>query len=114
MATSPTQLTLKNMRGRGYYSAVVEHWNSFIHKRQDLYGIIDVLGVGEEGTLAVQSTDITNMSKRVTKINESESISHILKAGWKVEVHGWRKVKNRWQVKIVVVTDESYQRAREG
>jgi len=105
VATSPTTLSLKNMRERGYLSAVVEKWNPHAKIRQDLYGIIDLVGVGD-GTLAVQSTSDNggNVAKRITKIRESENTNIILDAGWKIEVHGWKKVKNRWQVRIVEIT----------
>ena len=43
MAISPTQLSLKMMRDQGYYAEVVERYNSFTRKRNDLCGFIDVL-----------------------------------------------------------------------
>ena len=92
------------MRARGYLSQVVERWNPHANIRQDLFQIIDVLGVCELGTLGVQSTSYQNLSARVKKIAESETIADIRKAGWSIEVHGWRKVNNRWQVKIVDVS----------
>lgn len=100
MALSPTQLTLRNLRDRGYRAAVVEHWNSFIKIRQDLFGIIDVVGVGKLGTIGVQSTSFSNRTSRIRKCVESEAIGDLRDAGWSLEVHGWRKVKGRWQVVI--------------
>jgi len=101
MAFSPTQLTLKNMRGRGYLSQVVEHWNAFAHIRVDLFGVIDVLGVGNRETLAVQCTSDSHVAERVKKITDCEAIGALREANWRIEVHGWKKVKNRWQVRIV-------------
>ena len=101
MATSPTQLTLKNLRERGYMSEVVEHWNSFARIRQDLFGIIDVIGVGNGETIAVQSTSYTNTSARQKKMMDSIALPEIRDANWKVEIHGWHKVKNRWKVRII-------------
>lgn len=97
---SPTQLTLRNLRERGYLAAVVERWNPHAKIRQDLFGIIDVIGVGPEGTIGVQATSQSNRSKRTRKMVEHESIGPLREAGWTLEVHGWKKVKNRWHVVI--------------
>ena len=104
MATSPTQNTLKNLRDRGYRAQVVERWNPHAKVRQDLFGIIDVLGVGNGETIAVQSTSYSNVAARIRKIAEAEAIGDIRDAGWKIEVHGWHKKKNRWEVRIVDVS----------
>lgn len=88
---TPTQRTLKHLRDAGYTAAVVEHWNPHARIRQDLFGIIDVIGVGEGGTVAVQATSRSNVAARVTKIAESDTIGAIRKAGWRVLVHGWGK-----------------------
>lgn len=100
-AISPTQLTLKKMRADGYLAAVVEHWNPHARIRQDLFGIVDVIGVSQAGTLAVQSTTWANISSRVNKITDSESLPELRKAGWRIVVHGWKKVGARWQLKEI-------------
>ena len=97
---SPTQLTLRNLRERGYRAAVVERWNPFARIRQDLFGCVDVIGVGPEGTIGVQSTSDSNMSKRVLKFSDADAIGDLRDANWTLEVHGWKKVKNRWQVRV--------------
>jgi len=104
MATSPTQLTLKKLRAEGWTAAITEHWNSFVKIRQDLFGIVDVLGIGEGGTIAVQTTSDSNLSARVKKMAECEHIGAMRKAGWTIHAHGWKKVKNRWQVRVVDVS----------
>ena len=101
---SPTQLTLKRLRGLGYRCAIVEKWNSHVKIRQDLFGIIDVLAVGNGETVAVQCTTYTNVSSRVKKIADSDAIDDIRDAGWKVLVHGWRKPKHRWECREVDVS----------
>ena len=82
----------------------MEHWNSFVKIRQDLFGFIDVLGVGNGETIAVQTTTDSHVSERVKKIADSDKIAACRDAGWKIEVHGWKKVKNRWQVRIIDVS----------
>jgi len=102
---SPTQNTLKKLRKDGYMPAVVEYWQPFAKKRKDLYGFIDVIAVGTKGTLAVQATSLSNMSARIHKIREDkkEALKNVLAAGWRVEVWGWYKKANRWQVKITII-----------
>ncbi|KGQ19896.1 hypothetical protein LF41_2403 [Lysobacter dokdonensis DS-58] len=104
-SASPTSRSLANIRERGYTPWVVEYWNSFSRKRVDLYGIFDIIAVGNGETLAVQTTSGANVSARVKKIADSEYIDAIRKSGWRVEVHGWRKSsRNRWVLRIVDVS----------
>ena len=84
----------------------VERWNSFARVKNDLFGIIDVLAVAGGETLAVQVTSRDNMSSRRKKITESEAFPELVKAGWRVELHGWYKEKNRWQVKLEVLSED--------
>lgn len=98
---SPTQLTLKLLRDEGYTVAVVEHWNAFTRRRNDLFGFIDILGLRDGETIAVQATSYSNVSARVNKIAEHENVGVVRKAGWRIAVHGWRKVKNRWTCRVV-------------
>lgn len=96
MTMSPTQLTLRHLRDQGWTAEVVEKWNPHARRRVDLFGIIDVLAVGPDGTLAVQTTSANNVSHRVRKIAESEHVGAIREAGWSLHVHGWAKRKGRW------------------
>lgn len=100
MALSPTQLTLRNLRERGFRAEVVERWNPYARIRQDLFGIIDVIGVRRGETIGVQSTSFANRMSRVRKMADSEAIGDLREADWTIEVHGWRKIKNKWQVTI--------------
>ena len=93
---SPTQLTLKKLRSDGYTVAVVEYWHKFAKCRVDLFGIIDVVAVGNGHTVAVQCTTYSNVSSRVKKIAASDCMPGIRSAGWRVFVHGWHKKNNRW------------------
>jgi hypothetical protein len=40
------------------------------------------------------------MSKRVRKFSDADAIGDLRDANWTLEVHGWKKVKNRWQVRV--------------
>lgn len=104
MATSPTQLTLKKLRADGWIPAVVEKWNPHIKIRQDLFGFIDILAIREGETIAIQATSRANISTRVAKIESDDLfdiVSTVRKAGWRIEVWGWKKIKNRWELKTV-------------
>ena len=100
--SSPTSRSLKHLRDAGYLAQVVEHWVPGANVKRDLFGFIDVLCIhmdtGE--VLAVQTTSYTNMSARARKIAESDLVGTVRRAGWSIHVHGWRKVGNRWQVKV--------------
>lgn len=101
---TPTQRTLAELRKRGYRCAVVEKWNGHIQRRQDLFGVIDVLAIREGETLAVQTTSGSNVAARVTKIAESEATPDMRAAGWKIVVHGWAKRKAGWTLREVDVS----------
>jgi hypothetical protein len=83
---------------------VVEKWNPHARIRQDLFGFIDVIGVKRDKTIGVQSTSFANRTSRMRKMAEHENIGQVREAGWILEVHGWRKKKNRWEVKIEDMT----------
>lgn len=102
---TPTQRTLAHLRREGYLAAVVERWNPHARIRQDLFGVIDVLAIRAGETLAVQATSGSNVSARVRKIAEAEHLGAIREAGWRFEVHGWRKAANgRWTLRVVDVS----------
>lgn len=111
--SSPTQRTLKKLRDEGYTAQVVERWCSFTKRRHDLFGIIDVLAIKDGETLAVQTTSGSGVSARLKKMLESDTLIPILKAGWNVHIHGWRKVKvkrggkaMKWDVRLVDVKEK--------
>jgi hypothetical protein len=73
---SPTQRSLKLLREQGYKPWIVEH-------------------------LAIQTTSRGNVAARQKKIVENEYYPEMVRSGWKVQVHGWGKLKDGWQVKII-------------
>ena len=87
---SPTQRTLAYLREQGYLCAIVEKWNPHVKIRQDLFGFIDILAIKKDETLAVQCTS-TGVAARVKKIQESEYLSRVREAGWKILIVGWSK-----------------------
>lgn len=95
MAKTPTQRTLAEMRSRGYACEVVERWSPFARIRQDLFGFIDVLCLGENEVIGVQATSAGNVAARVRKIAEHDNVAAVRKAGIRLLVHGWNGEKLR-------------------
>jgi len=103
-STSPTQRTLKAMRERGYFCQVVEKFNSFTRTRNDFAGFIDVLCLGDNEIVGVQSTSDDHVSHRIAKISEHENVGIVRKAGIRILVHGWRKKGRNWVLREVDVS----------
>jgi hypothetical protein len=102
---SATQRTLKEMRRLGYRTAIVEKWNPHAFVRQDLYGIIDVLGIKARKILGIQSTTRANTGAHVHKLLEDnrQALSDWLDAGGLFELWSWAKVgakgkRKHWEV----------------
>ena len=106
--TSPTQRSLKLLRDEGYLCAVVEKWNPHAKIRQDLFGVIDILGIRAAGVIAVQTTSLSNIASRIEKVETNPNLWLMLNAGWDVEVHGWAKKgakgkRKLWECKRVII-----------
>jgi hypothetical protein len=101
---SPTARSLEHLRKLGWpLVQVVERWNMHAKVRIDLFGIIDIVAIDAQGeTYGIQATSGDNVASRVTKIAESDALPHVLKAGWRIVVHGWRKnAAGRWVLREV-------------
>lgn len=92
--SSPTQRSLKHMRDLGYTCFITETWNSFTKQRNDLFGFCDILCLGRDEIVAVQTTDYTSVFKRVEKITAHENVGAVREAGIRIIVHGWKRGKN--------------------
>jgi len=92
--SSLNQRTVSLFTERGYSCTVVESYNSFTKRKKDLFGIFDVLAVGNEETVGIQITSKSNMAARVKKIEESEFLPEIIGAGWRIIVIGFFKKPN--------------------
>jgi hypothetical protein len=91
---SLNQRTVALLEGQGYICDVVESYNAFTKRKKDLFGIFDILAVGNGETIAVQITSKANMSARIKKIQESPFLPEIIRSGWRIKVIGWFKQKN--------------------
>ena len=111
---TPTARTLGVLRAEGWTAEVVERWNPHARVRHDLFNVADILAVRGRETLAVQVTVGSGVSARVAKLRASPALPLLAAAGWRVEVHGWRKVKvkrggraTRWQYRVVPMADNA-------
>ena len=110
--TTPTQRSLALLRRQGYRVAITEHWNSFVKRRQDLLGFIDVLAVAPS-MLAIQTTSGTNVSARVAKILDLPAAREWVEAGHRIVVHGWAKrgprgAAKKWECREVEILREHF------
>lgn len=101
---SPTQRSLKMLRELGFTAAVTEKWNPHAKIRQDLFGVIDILGIREGiGILGVQACSRTDHARRRDKCLAEPKLRKWLEAGGRFEIWSWSlmgkagKVK-RWEV----------------
>ena len=79
---------------RGYKCEVVESYNSFTKRKKDMFGILDMVAIGNEETLGIQMTSKSNMSSRIKKIQESNYFVELLRSKWRIIVIGWFKKPN--------------------
>jgi hypothetical protein len=92
--STPTQRSLKLLRREGYTVAIAERWNPFARRRVDLFGFIDLIAVhDEQGIVGVQTTSAHNLTARISKIRSEPQATAWLRAGGRIEVHGWRRSK---------------------
>lgn len=90
----PTQRSLNMLREAGYTVYVVEHFNVYAKKRNDLFGFIDIAAIhpDHKGVLGVQTTTGSNLAARKKKAADLASYHLWIAAGNTVEFHGWRKI----------------------
>lgn len=115
MSVSPTSRTLSYLRDQGYSAQVAEKFISFINKRIDLFGFIDVVGIRSDlpGILGVQVTTNSNLAARITKTKQIPEAKIWLQAGNRIEFHGWSKkgakgTRKLWKVRVKELTLEDF------
>ncbi len=112
--TSPTSRTLALYRADGWTVAIVERWNPHVKIRQDLFGFADLLAMkpGQQ-PLLIQVTSGSGLSARIQKIKDQPLARVALQSGFRIEAHGWRKLKakrggkaTQWKPRIIEVTEQ--------
>jgi len=107
---SPTVRSLELLRKDGWYAEVTEHYNSFTHRRHDLFGFSDIIALKDgERPMLIQTTSGSNLAARRTKILESP-LFPLVYGSFDIALHGWRKLKvkrggkaMRWEPKVEMI-----------
>lgn len=97
---TPTQRTLALFRKHGYRCAIVEKWNMHSKIRQDMFGFIDIVAVGNGEIIGIQATSGSNVSSRCDKVAGIEAARDWLLSRGQIAVVGWRKVGARGKRKL--------------
>ena len=118
---TPTQRTMKELKQRGYKTAIVEKWNQNAFRpdghrgvRQDMFGIIDIIALDfkEKRILGVQSTG-SGFSEHLKALKGEKAQACIdwLRVGGHLELWGWRKLKvkrggkqMKWTPRLQILT----------
>lgn len=100
---TPQARATKWLESQGYTVDVVERINrpGSLTWRNDLFGAFDLLGVNADGdVIAVQVTSRSNVSARVKKLADLETLDRLRTAGWTLLVMGYGKTKTKgdWQI----------------
>lgn len=99
---TPYSRSKQKLESEGYLVARTEHWNSFVHRRQDMFGIIDMVAIKETetGVLGVQVTSGSNVSSHIIKANGIDAVRVWCTAGNRFQIHGWRKIGAKGKRKV--------------
>jgi len=115
---SPTQRTLKLLREKGCKATVVERWLQYagkFGKRQDMFGIIDVLAITPGSTVGIQccSGSTAEHYRKIIGEKNQEAYDWLSNPGRGLEIWAWRKLKKKrggkaiiWKPKITKITLE--------
>lgn len=109
--TSPTARTLAECKKHGWPAQVVEKYNSFVKRRFDLFGCIDVVAITPGGILGIQAaagrreSGGGDIASHRTKILAEPRIKQWIEAGGRFELWSWsdqgkREGRKRWQLRI--------------
>jgi hypothetical protein len=98
---TPVQRSIAYLKAQGFALVQkVEHWNSFAHVRQDLWGgDIIAINLTPPMTLLVQVTDGNGNAEHIRKLQAMSSTDLLKSAGWSLQIHAWRKLKKsrKWE-----------------
>lgn len=93
MAQSITSLTKQLFEEHGYCVGKTEHWNSFAHKKFDLFNFADCVAIKMNlPIIAIQITTTAHANERKDKIEGIEEARIWASFGW-VMICTWRKLK---------------------
>lgn len=99
--SSPTQRSLALLRKSWPLVQVVERFNQFAKVRVDLFGFGDVIAVGGDTVLLVQTTTGDHVANRFEKMRYLPAVVHWLESSSRrLVIHGWAKRGERGKRKL--------------
>jgi hypothetical protein len=94
-AAPTTQLSLRHLRELYAVVEVVEHWKrnpvTGIQTKHDLFGFIDILALGNDEIVGVQTTTQDHLAAHVRKIVKAPTFAAVVASGIRVVIHGWHQ-----------------------
>lgn len=94
---TPMQRTLSLLRDRGWTCAKTETWNPFAGIRQDLFGFLDVLCLGDyddkPSIIGVQVGTGDDRMKHLRKMEDEPRFHQFKRCGGIMLLISWRKLK---------------------
>jgi len=102
---TPTARSIKLLRAEGYLVATVERWLPHANLRSDCFGFGDLLACQprDRAIVLVQTTTLPHLPARIAKAKALAALEAWLRAGGRVEFHGWTHRAGRWQCKRVSI-----------
>lgn len=120
---SSVQRTLRACREAGRFVEKVEQWVSYHNAtnagvagtRRDAFGFIDIVAIDSDAIVAIQACT-SDRKSHYAKIVENEFALPWLKAGGRIELWSWRKLKvkrggklMRWTPSVQQITETDFQ-----
>ena len=106
-SVSLKQRSVLMLRRQGFDTADVERRIPRSFVTVDLFNFADLVAIRADvpGVLAIQSTSTSNQAARVKKIIAEPRALTWLRAGNRIEVHGWLKSKRtrRWECTVTEI-----------
>ena len=101
---TPTSLALQYCRKQGYFADIVERFNCYTNRRNDLYGFIDLIIIDDTQMMGVQVTTTSNVNARIKKIKEKRNAEaqRWLATGASIEVWGTDKEGGLRRTPVVI------------
>ena len=87
-----TERTMKHLKKNGISHSKSESYNSFSNKKNDLFGIIDIVALYSDGICGIQACG-SDFLQHDRKIKESPYSLEWIDSGGILELWGWRKLK---------------------
>ena len=95
---SNTSRTLEYLRSQGYLADKVEMWNPYSRTRKDCFGCLDIMALGENGIIGVQSCG-QSFAAHDKKITQDPLVApnalKWLECGGRLLLIGWAKRKRK-------------------